>query len=168
MSHGPRYRIKPKRRRDGITDYRKRLALLKSGDTRIIVRNSLKNIRVQFIDYDERGDKILVSALGSELASKYSWKHSTSNTPAAYLTGLLAGQRAIDAGINKGVLDIGRRIPVKGSKVFAALKGVLDAGVQCMHDEGKLPDDNRLLGKHIDDKTEKDVVSIKDKIIGGK
>ena len=32
-------------------------------------------------------------------------------------------------GVKEGVLDIGRKIPVKGSKVFAALKGVLDAGI---------------------------------------
>ena len=46
MSQGPRYRIKLRRRREGRTDYRHRLALLKSGETRIAVRRSLKNIRV--------------------------------------------------------------------------------------------------------------------------
>ena len=59
MSAGPRYRIKPRRRREGKTDYRSRLALLKSGKTRIVVRRSLSQMRVQFIAYHENGDTVI-------------------------------------------------------------------------------------------------------------
>lgn len=168
MSSGPRYRIKLRRRREGKTDYRKRLALLKSGKTRIVVRSSLKQMRVQFMNYDETGDKVLASAMGSDLSSKYQWKHTTSNTPAAYLTGLLAGMRAKDAGITEGVLDIGMQVPVKGSKVFAALKGIHDAGINCYVAEEKLPDESRIMGEHIDKKIAADVQTIKNTITGGK
>jgi large subunit ribosomal protein L18 len=167
MSQGPRYRIQLRRRREGITDYRYRLALLKSGEHRIVVRRSLKNIRVQFISYSEQGDKVVISAMGSDLVKQYKWNHSLSSTPAAYLTGLLAGSKAKKAGISSGVLDIGRQVPVKGSKVFATLQGILDAGISCPHGEGMIPDQERLLGKHIDAKIEKDVTSIKNKITGG-
>ncbi|MDG6218646.1 MAG: 50S ribosomal protein L18 [Candidatus Thermoplasmatota archaeon] len=167
MSQGPRYQMKLRRRREGITNYRHRLALLKSGEPRIVVRRSIKNIRVQFIDYAEQGDRVLISALGSELKKDYQWKHSCSSTPAAYLTGLLAGTRAKKNGIKSGVLDIGRQVPVNGSKVFAVLKGILDAGISCPHGEGIFPDENRIHGKHIDDTIEKDVTNIKKKIIGG-
>ncbi|HEC32378.1 MAG TPA: 50S ribosomal protein L18 [Deltaproteobacteria bacterium] len=167
MSHGPRYHIKPRRRREGKTDYRKRLALLKSGKTRIVVRKSLKNIRVQFIDYDEQGDRVVASALATELSKKYKWKYSTSTTPAAYLTGLLAATRAKEKGVAEGVLDIGRQLPVKGSKVFAALKGVLDAGITCPHSEDTLPDEERILGVHLNENIKKDVPALKTKIIGG-
>lgn len=164
---GPRYRMKPRRRREGRTDYRHRLALLKSGEPRIVVRRSLKNIRVQFIGYEEHGDRVIASALGSDLGKQYQWKHSFSSTPAAYLTGLLAGSRAKKQGISSGVLDIGRQVPVKGSKVFAVLKGVLDAGISCPHGAEMIPDDDRIHGKHIDEKITQDVTSIKEKISGG-
>lgn len=168
MSSGPRYRIKPRRRREGKTDYRKRLSILKSGKTRIVVRSSLKQMRVQFFDYTDSGDKVLASAIGSDLLKLYQWKYSASNTPAAYLTGFLAGKRANEAGIKEGVLDIGRQIPVKGSRVFAALKGIHDAGINCNVAETKFPNEDRILGNHIDKKISTDVNRIKETIIGGK
>ena len=167
-THGPRYRVKPRRRRTGRTDYRQRLALLKSKQIRMVVRKSIKNTQIQFVEYIETGDKILVSANSKELETKFNWKHSTSSTPAAYLTGLLAGKRAKDSGISKCILDMGRYPPVTGSKVFATLKGVVDAGVECPHDETKLPDDTRINGEHINKEISKNVESIKTKIIGGK
>ena len=167
MSRGPRYRIKPRRRREGKTDYRRRLALLKSGKTRIVVRRSLSQIRVQFINYNESGDMVVASALGSDLKTEYKWTHATSNTSAAYLTGLLAGKRAVAAGVTEGVFDIGRQVPVKGSKVFAAIKGVQDAGVDCYVSEDKFPDESRIMGEHIDKKIAADVKKMKDSITGG-
>jgi len=168
MSQGPRYHLKPRRRREGKTDYRMRLALLKSGKPRIVVRRSLNNIRVQVINYSEQGDIVVASAMGSDLVKSYQWKHSMKTTSAAYLTGLLAGKRAIEAGITEGVLDIGRQVPTKGSKVFAVLQGVLDAGIDVPHSSEKLPSEDRILGKHLDDSIEKDVTTMKEKIIGGK
>jgi len=168
MKHGPRYRVKPRRRREAKTDYRRRLSLLKSRKTRIVVRKSLKNTKIQFVNYSEKGDKVLSSTVSNELVHKYNWKFSTSSTSAAYLTGLLAGKKAVDKGIKEGVLDIGRYAPVTGSKVFAALKGVQDAGVKCKCDEEKLPSEDRIYGKHINEEITPVVNTIKEKIIGGK
>ena len=167
MKQGPRYHVKPRRRREGKTDYRKRLKLLKSRKVRIVVRKSLKNIQVQFVEYHESGDKILASAISNELIKKYQWKYSTSATPAAYLTGLLAGKRAIDKGINECILDIGRHLPITGSKLFAALKGVLDTGVECPHNEEKIPSEDRILGRHLNKEIMPAINDIKSKIIGG-
>jgi large subunit ribosomal protein L18 len=166
MKQGPRYYIKQRRRREGITDYRKRLKLLKSRKIRIVVRNSLKNIRIQFIKYEAYGDKIIASAISSELINIYNWKYSTSTTSAAYLTGFLAAKRALDIGIKEGVLDIGRRNPVKGSKIFASLKGIIDAGIKCPHSSDKIPTENRIMGHHLDDKIDSQIKDIKNKIIG--
>jgi len=168
MKHGPRYRVKPRRRREGKTDYRKRLKLLKSRKIRIVVRKSLKNTQVQFVEYHEDGDNILASANSKELVNKYKWKHSTSTTPAAYLTGLLAGKKAVDKGINEGILDTGRYTPITGSKIFAILKGVVEAGVKCPYDEEKNPSEDRLLGKHLNKEITASVNDIKGKIVGGK
>jgi len=168
MKPGPRYHIKPRRRREGKTDYRKRLALLKSRTTRIVIRKSIKNTTIQFVNYDEKGDNIVATATSKELIKKYNWNYSTSTTPAAYLTGLLAGNRAKEQGITECVLDIGRYVPVTGSKVFAGLKGVIDAGIDCPHNEEKIPSEERIMGEHLDKNIKNDVNTIKDKIIGGK
>jgi len=168
MRQGPRYRVKPRRQREGKTDYRKRLKLLRSRKPRMVVRRSLKNTQVQFVKYHEGGDNIIASAVSMELVSKYKWKYSTSTTPAAYLTGILSGKRAIDKGINECVLDLGRYMPVTGSKIFASLKGVLDAGIECPHNEEKLPNEDRIMGKHLDKDITSAVENIKNKIIGGK
>jgi large subunit ribosomal protein L18 len=168
MKAGPRYHVKPRRHREGRTDYRRRLRLLKSRKIRIVVRKSLKNISVQFVEYSPDGDKIIISVVSSDLVKNYNWKHPVSTTPAAYLTGLLAGKKATEKGIKEGILDIGRYRPTRGNKFFATLKGVVDAGIQCPYDEKMIPTEDRILGKHLDDKIAPLAGEIKDKIIGGK
>lgn len=166
MAHGPRYHVKPRRRREGLTDYRRRLKLLKSRKVRAVVRKSLRYIQVQFIEYKENGDNVLATANSKELVTKYNWKFSTSTVPAAYLTGLLAGKRAKDKGINECILDIGRYHPSKGGKVFASLKGIIDAGLDCPHSEDKLPSEDRILGKHLNENIADAVNKIRKEIIG--
>jgi ribosomal protein L18 len=60
MKTGPRYHVKPRRHRERKTDYRLRLKLLRSKKPRIVVRKSLKAIRVQFVEYSAQGDKNMV------------------------------------------------------------------------------------------------------------
>ena len=74
-----------------------------------------------------------------------------SNTPTAYLTGLLAGTKAKKAGITMAVLDIGLKTPVHGAKIFAALKGAIDAEINIPADEKAFPKQERLSGKHIEE-----------------
>ncbi|KYK23327.1 50S ribosomal protein L18 [Thermoplasmatales archaeon SG8-52-4] len=165
---GPRFSVKPRRRREGKTDYRRRLKLLRSKKIRVVIRKSIKNTQIQFVDYKESGDNILISAKSDELIKKFNWKYSTSTTPAAYLTGILAGKRAKDKGISECVLDIGRHPPVTGSKIFASIKGVIDAGIKCPYNEEMMPADDRIMGKHLDNSIMAAVDDIKNKIIGGK
>lgn len=168
MTHGPRYFVKPRRRREGKTDYRKRLSLLKSGKTRLVVRKSLKNTQIQFVEYKEKGDNILLSTSSKELKDKFKWKFSTSTIPAAYLTGLLAGTKAKEKGISECVLDIGRYPASTGCKIFAALKGIIETGLVCAYSEEKFPSEDRIMGKHLNKEIESSVNEIKSKIIGGK
>ncbi len=165
---GPRYSVKPRRRREGKTDYRKRLKLLKSGKIRMVIRKSIKNTQIQFIEYKEGGDSIIVTANSSELVKKYKWKFSAATTPAAYLTGILAGKRAKDKGIKECIVDIGLYPPVTGSKVFASIKGAMDAGLSCPVHEDKISSEDRILGKHLSKDIEPAINEIKNKIIGGK
>jgi len=119
---------------------------------------------VQFIKYDSVGDEVLVSASSIELR-KLGWSGSTSNLPAAYLTGLLAGKRATQKKIKNAVFDIGLHSPTKDARVFASLRGILDAGVSVPHGNEILPDNDRISGKHISESYQKDFEEMKDKIL---
>jgi large subunit ribosomal protein L18 len=73
---------------------------------------------------------------------------------------------AVKKGIKEGILDIGRYRPTKGSKLFAALKGVIDAGIECPYDEKKVPSEERLTGTHLNKEITPLINEIKTKIIG--
>lgn len=148
MARGPRYKVPFRRRREGKTNYRKRLRMIISGKPRLVIRKTNKYIVTQLVEAKVEGDRILASAHSSEL-KKYGWKASYSNTPAAYLTGLLIGFKSIRAGIKEAIVDIGLHRPVKGAKIFAVLKGAVDAGLEIPHGEEKLPSQDRIKGKHI-------------------
>jgi len=149
MAKGPSYRVAFRRRREGKTDYQQRRSLVLSGLPRMVVRGSLRNISAQLIKAEVGGDKVIVSAHSNELAKKYGWQGGGGNLPAAYLTGLLCGYKATASGMKEAVLDLGLHAPTKSSRVFAALKGALDAGLMIPHDENKLPDEKRVQGLHV-------------------
>jgi len=148
------YVVQYRRKRKAKTDYRKRLDLLKSDKIRLVVRPSNKHMSDQVIEYASEGDKVVASAHSTELA-EYGWVHSTSNTPAAYLTGLLCGVRGKRNNVKEAVLDNGLLTAIKGSKLFASLKGCVDAGVNVPVGEEILPDASRIEGKHIASHLEK-------------
>ena len=85
------------RRRKGITNYRKRLALLKSGVPRAVVRITNAKVMVQITDFSVKGDNVLAAATSSDLVGM-GWKSSKTNIPASYLSGMLAAKRALKAG----------------------------------------------------------------------
>ena len=149
MSKGPRYRVHFRRRREGRTDYRVRLRLLKSGTARAVVRLSDRRVRVAIVSFDPVGDRVLASAESGELGGVAFPAASLASTPAAYLTGYLAGLRAKSAGTTEAVLDLGLRHPSVGGRLSAALKGLLDAGMEIPHGEKGFPTADRLNGKHL-------------------
>tara|TARA_Y100000034_G_scaffold133672_1_gene199824 strand:+ start:898 stop:1443 length:546 start_codon:yes stop_codon:yes gene_type:complete len=143
------YTVKYRRKREGKTNYKKRLGYLKSENPRLVIRKSLNNVNVQIIAFQSKGDKILASGHSKEL-QKYGWKNIRSNLPTAYLTGLLAGKKAMKNKVDTAVLDIGFNVSVKGSKMYAAVKGLIDAGMKLNVPENMLPSDQRVSGKHIE------------------
>jgi large subunit ribosomal protein L18 len=145
---GQRYRVQFRRKREGKTDYRRRLKLLRSGMPRLVARVSSEHVHAQVSKASPVGDITLASAHSKQLA-KYGWKGGTCNLPSAYLVGLLCGHRAVRANVTECILDIGIHKPVRGSRVFAVLKGAADAGVRISHGEGVLPGEERISGTHI-------------------
>ena len=137
-----------RRRREVRTNYHQRLRLLKSGKPRLVARTSNGHARAQLVTPGPQGDVTHVSAHSSDLA-EYGWEAPTGNLPAAYLTGLLAGIRAIDAGLEEAVLDIGLVSATPGGKVFAIQEGAIDAGLEIPHNDSVLADWSRTSGEHI-------------------
>jgi large subunit ribosomal protein L18 len=118
------------------------------------------------MSYHPGGDRVLSSAVSKELR-KLGWELPGSNTPAAYLTGYLAGKRALESGVEEAVLDMGLHVPTKGSKVFASLKGMLDAGLRMPFGEEILPDEERIRGEHIGEEAVKMFFAVKSEMEEG-
>ncbi|MFW9793158.1 MAG: 50S ribosomal protein L18 [Candidatus Thorarchaeota archaeon] len=148
MAQGPTFRVKFRRRREGKTNYYRRRRLLQSRRPRLVVRKTNTTTIVQIVNASVVGDSTVASAISTELKN-HGWLAGTGNVPSAYLTGLLAGLRAKSRGVKNAVLDLGLNPPVKGSRVYAALKGAVDAGLEIPHDPEVLPDESRLSGEHI-------------------
>jgi len=96
-----RFQVKPRRRREGKTDYyaRKRLVSqaknkYNSPKYRLVVRFTNKQVIVQVIYAKLQGDFVLVAASSKELP-KYGINHGLTNWTAAYATGLLCARRAL-------------------------------------------------------------------------
>lgn len=121
--------LKFRRRRESLTDYRKRLNLVKSGMDRIIIRKTNKRIIGQVSRYEEKGDRTVAYADSNELRAM-GWP-SRSNKPTAYLTGMLLAKKIGKSESQKEhILDIGISSPVKGSVSFVFAKGCIDGGMK--------------------------------------
>ena len=169
----PTYKMQFRRRREGKTNYKRRLKLLLSKKVRLVVRRSLKYIVAQLIKFDEgRSDRVIASATSKEL-KKFGWKYACDNLPSAYLTGLLIGKRAIEKGIEEAILNIGLYTSTKGARIYAVAKGAIDAGLKIPISEEVIPSEERIKGKHIADFLPKfkditqDFEKIKNNILGG-
>ncbi len=150
MTQGPNKGLPLKRRKEGKTDYRQRLKLLKSGKPRLVVRKSNKHVWAQLIEARNEGDHTLVSAHSSELRG-YGWDMPTGNIPSAYLVGKLIGSRSVDNSYEEAVLDLGLNPATKGNKLFAVLKGAVDSGMDIPYSEDIIPSWERISGEHIAD-----------------
>ena len=148
MAHGSRYKLAFKRRREGKTDYRARLNLIGLDKSRLVVRITNQHTIAQIINVKVNGDETVVSAHSNELKNM-GWLGSGKNTSAAYLTGFLLGKKALEAGITYAVLDIGLKSSTRGARIFATLKGAVDAGLEVPYSDIILPADERIRGEHV-------------------
>lgn len=148
MARGPRYKVPFRRRREGLTNYRKRRKLILSRKPRLVVRKTNKHIVAQVVIARPEGD-VTVAGFDTRVLSKFGWKGDENNTAAAYLLGLIVGFEARKKGVTEAILDIGLHRPTPGAKVFAVMKGALDAGIEIPHGEEVLPDEERIKGVHV-------------------
>ncbi|MBI4406728.1 50S ribosomal protein L18 [Candidatus Micrarchaeota archaeon] len=144
---GPLYDVHFRRRREGRTNYAKRLALLKSSLPRMVIRKSTRAISAQLVEFDPKGDKVICTASTRELAAHgFNGKR---NVPSAYLVGFLIGKKALSRGAKRFIADFGLYTASKGGILFAVVKGALDAGLESLVDSTLFPLEKRIKGEHI-------------------
>ena len=150
-----------RRLREEKTNYRKRKHLLMGRRDYITVQISSENTLVQIHKPEMLGDKVLASAHSRYLLGK-GWQGSRKNIPAAYLTGYLAGKKALGKGVKSAVLYSGTRKYTQ--RMAAALKGVIDAGLKVPADSETFPNEERITGKHL--KVQNEINKVKSAIDG--
>ena len=151
-------RLDKRRRRESKTNYTKRLLLLKGGTPRLVVRKSNKYILLQVVESKHAQDKVICEVSTKEFL-RYGWPKEKSGSlkslAAAYLAGMLLANKAL-AGkgskdpsghvrkVEKVILDSGLIPSTKGSRVYAAVKGVVDGKLEIPHDPEVLPSDEMI------------------------
>lgn len=143
-----------KRKKLGLTNYKSRLRLALSKKPRLVIRKGARNIIAQIIEFNPKGDNVILTAHTRELI-KFGWKASRNNIPAAYLIGLLVGIKAKQKGVKEAILDTGLYRSTKGSILYSALKGALDAGINLPYSGEILPTEDRIKGTHISEYAKK-------------
>lgn len=137
-----------RRKKEGRTDYRKRLRLLHSGKPRLVIRKSLRYIIAHIVVYEPDGDKTIVFAHSKEL-KKLGFPAPKRNLPTAYLVGLLIAKKACNSSIKEAIPDLGLHPGIKGTLPMAVLKGARDGGLIIPFHDSILPEQNRIEGRHI-------------------
>lgn len=147
------------------TDKTARFNLLKSKSPRLVIRKTNKYIITQVVTSKESQDMVICSVNSKEL-NNLGFTGSAKNVVAAYLTGMLLAKKAREKGIKNAILDIGRYTSTKGSKIYAVVKGAIDAGMDIKCDVKMLPTEDRLAGKNTKDpdKIKKEIDKIKSQL----
>ncbi len=112
----------------------------------ITVKISNWNTLVQIHQPEISGDKVVAYAHSRFLLDK-GWKGSRKSVSAAYLTGYLAGKKAIGKGVKDAILYSGTDRYTQ--RMASALKGVIDAGLQVPADAETFPAEERINGQHL-------------------
>ena len=135
-----------RRLREEKTNYRRRRAMLMGKKDFVTVKISNENTLVQVHAPELSGDKVIASA-HSRFLLKNGWKGSRKSVSAAYLTGYFAGKKALVKGVKNAILYSGTDSYTQ--RMAAALKGVVDAGMQIPANSETFPSDDRINGQHL-------------------
>jgi len=115
----------------------------------LVVRIFSRHIITQVVEYQPTGDRVIVD-FNSVKLREFGWKYSCKNIPAAYLTGVVIAKLALKHRVKQVIADFGFHPAVKGSRLFAVVKGAFDAGLNIAVGESMFPNEERLKGQHIE------------------
>ena len=137
-------KLDKKRRRQGKTNYRKRLILLKGETPRLVIRKTNKYLILQIIESEHAQDKVTSNVNTKDLL-KYNWPKekmgSLKSLSAAYLAGMLIAKKTKK---EKAILDMGLIPNIKGSRVYACVAGFNDYGKKINYDKKIIPQEKRI------------------------
>jgi len=137
------------RRMESKTDYKARMSMLKSEKARIVIRKTNRYIILQLVESKESKDFVLFGLNSKELL-KSGWPEklqgSLKSLSAAYAVGFVFGKNILKIKEAKGAIsDLGLYRPVGKSRIYAAIKGIIDAGFEVKCDEKMLPEEKRIM-----------------------
>lgn len=148
-----------RRRKELKTNYAKRFALLKSNKNRIVLRLTNLYVNIQYVVHNPKGD-VTKFALLSKKLKDFGWNKTFKSIPACYLAGFLFGKECFARKLDKSaILDLGLQNAFKKGRLFACVKGMVDAGMELPVGEGIFPTEDRIKGKH--NKTEQLFANVK-------
>jgi large subunit ribosomal protein L18 len=136
-----------RRRYECKTDYRGRLALIKSEKPRLVIRKTNRYIIAQLVVTNVAQDKVIASVISKDLIAK-GWPEakagSLKSRAAAYLTGLMLGNK-VKAKYKEAIVDFGMNRNIKKSRIYAAVKGFIDSGMKVPCSEDVLPTKEEMI-----------------------
>ncbi len=153
------HKTQKRRRVEYKTDYQARFSFLKSEKPRLVVRKSNRYIIAQIVQSNLAQDKVIASVNSKQLLEQ-GWpkekEGSLKSLHAAYLTGFFLAKN-VKGKVKEVFLDSGLYRNIRGSRIYAAVKGAIDGGLVVPHDKGVLPSEERL-------KTNKNLYNLVEKI----
>lgn len=136
-----------RRRLEKKTDYKLRFGLLKSGKTRLVIRKTNKYLIAQIVSTEIAQDKVLIGMSTKDLLSN-GWPKEKSGSlkslPACYSLGFILGKEMKTKKISESILDLGMHRNIHKSRIYALVKGVIDAGISIPCSEEALPTEQDL------------------------
>lgn len=142
-----------RRRREHKTNYSKRIKLLKGNSPRIVFRKTNRYVIAQYVTSEQAKDKVEFGVTSKNLLN-YGWpkefQGSLKSLPASYLTGFLFGKKI--AGKEKPIVDFGMIRNLHKTKIYAFLKGLVDAGIEVKTQEKTFPEQERIEGGSLKNK----------------
>lgn len=156
-----------RRRKQGKTDYLKRIKLLKSNKPRVVFRRTNKYIIAQYVTSKNAQDKVILEAKSKELL-KSGWpkdfQGSLKSIPASYLTGFLIGKKILKNKLENPIIDFGMIRTIHKTRVYGFLKGLIDSGIKINCDNETFPEEERIKGKNLKKDFSETFKEIKSKI----
>jgi large subunit ribosomal protein L18 len=148
-------KIAKRRRREGKTDYLKRKNLLKSGKPRVVIRKTNRYLIAQYIVSKEAKDQVKIGLKSTDLL-KYNWPKENlgglKSISATYLLGFLMVKKIIKEKLEQPIADFGMIRIIHKNKLFAFLKGLIDAGLKINCEKESFPSEERIKGEHLKNK----------------
>ncbi len=157
-----------KRRRENKTDYSLRFSLLKSKVPRIVIRRTNKYFIVQAVEVHESQDKTILGITSKDLLEQgwdKKYTGSLKSVPAAYLTGILFAHKLLEKNKeNKFILDLGMARHIKGNRIYAVAKGLVDGGLDINLGKEAVPSNERLNAEHLKPEVKAIFMKVKEKL----